>query len=104
MALVLREALTNVQRHAKATQARADLRVDGTGVELRVTDDGNGAIDSHGNGLTGMRERVEALGGTLKISAVRGQGTTLAIRLPLPIAPVNVVDIADVQASRQARA
>ena len=104
LALVLREALTNVQRHAKATRARAELRVEGSEVALSVNDDGNGAIDSHGNGLTGMRERIEALGGTLRISAVRGQGTTLVIGLTLPAAPAVVVDLARAQAERKARA
>ncbi len=104
LGLSLREALTNVQRHAKATHARAELKSHDAEVELRVSDDGTGAIDVHGNGLVGMRERVEALGGALRISAVRGQGTTLVIVLPLPKASATVIDLADAQASRQARA
>ncbi|HEY2344306.1 MAG TPA: sensor histidine kinase [Xanthomonadaceae bacterium] len=95
LALALREAATNIQRHAKANAAQAELSTDGDALVLRVSDDGNGGIHAHGNGLTGMRERVEALGGTLKIAAVRGQGTTLFLRLPAPTGASNVIGFAD---------
>ena len=97
LALALREAATNIQRHARATSAQAELIVDGDATQLRVSDNGNGGIHSHGNGLTGMRERVEALGGSLKIATVRGQGTTLEIRLPIATAATNVIGLAEAQ-------
>ena len=104
LALALREAVTNIQRHAGATNAKADLIVDGDGVQLTVDDDGNGGIGLHGNGLTGMRERAEASGGTLRIDAQRGQGTRLTLRLPR-LAATNVVRLAAAQATaRQASA
>jgi two-component system sensor histidine kinase DesK len=102
LALALREAATNIQRHAHATNAEAHLVVDGDGVQLRVRDDGRGGISAHGNGLIGMRERVEALGGTLWIEATRGQGTTLTLRLPLAATVSNVIGLAEAQ--RKARA
>jgi Signal transduction histidine kinase len=84
LALVLREAATNIARHAQATQAQVALTVEGGVVRLCVEDDGRGGIDAHGNGLNGMRERVRALGGTLAIESPRGQGTRLRIEVPLP--------------------
>ena len=102
LALALREAATNIQRHARATSASADLVVDGDAIQLRVRDDGQGGISAHGNGLVGMRERVEALGGSLWIEATRGKGTVLTLRLPMTMAATNVIGIADGQ--RKARA
>ncbi|HXS72581.1 MAG TPA: sensor histidine kinase [Rhodanobacteraceae bacterium] len=86
LALVLREAVTNIQRHARAAHAEVDVASENGRVILRVRDDGRGGIGAHGNGLTGMRERIEALGGSIAIRSERGQGTELNIALPLPAA------------------
>jgi two-component system sensor histidine kinase DesK len=102
LALALREAVTNIQRHAHATNAEAGLLVDGAAIVLFVRDDGKGGIGAHGNGLNGMRERVEALGGTLQVDAQRGQGTRLTVQLPF--ATVNNVIAMPTAASQQARA
>ena len=48
-----------------------------------ISDDGRGGISSHGNGLAGIRERVQSLGGTLDIDSPQGEGTWLRIRVPL---------------------
>ncbi|HEV2606481.1 MAG TPA: sensor histidine kinase, partial [Xanthomonadaceae bacterium] len=105
LALALREAVTNIQRHAHANHAEARLVVNEDGVELVVRDDGHGSILSHGNGLTGMRERVEALGGSLRVDAARGQGTMLTCRLPNVAIASNVIGLADaLAATRKARA
>jgi len=84
LALVLREAVTNIQRHAHATRAEVSVENERDHAILRVRDDGRGGIGAHGNGITGMRERVEALGGSLAIRSERGRGTELTIALPLP--------------------
>jgi len=97
LALALREAATNIQRHAHAANAEAHLAVDGDSVQLIVRDDGRGGISAHGNGLIGMRERVEALGGSLWIEATRGRGTTLTLRLPAAKTAANVVSLAEAQ-------
>ncbi len=80
MEMVLREAVTNVVRHAHAR--RCHLRVGQVGdcYELEVRDDGVGGSGPEGSGLTGMRERVRALGGDLT-RETRG-GTRLLVRLP----------------------
>lgn len=80
LALALREAVTNVVRHAHARRCTVALRaVDGR-VLLEVTDDGVGGGAADGNGLAGMRERIAALGGSV---ARRAQdGTALVVALP----------------------
>jgi len=82
LAMVLREAATNIQRHARASRAEVVLRTDGEGVVLRVSDDGRGGTLAPGHGLAGMRERVEALGGRLTIGPAEGRGTLLEAWLP----------------------
>jgi two-component system sensor histidine kinase DesK len=80
LALVLREAVTNVVRHAGASACRIGLARTADGVRLEVADDGRGAAEAEGNGVRGMRERVEALGGSLRLNG--GTGTTLTAELP----------------------
>lgn len=85
MSLALREAVTNIVRHARAaTRCDVTLALEHGMVVLRVADDG-GAADLKairaGNGLTGMHERVSALGGRLVVSG--GRGLTLELTLPL---------------------
>ncbi|MCB1559683.1 MAG: sensor histidine kinase [Xanthomonadales bacterium] len=82
LALVLREAVTNVVRHARADRVRIVFERDVDGLLLRIEDDGRGGIGRDGNGLAGMRERVADLGGTLDIDSPRGGGTRLSVRVP----------------------
>ncbi|MFT4249646.1 MAG: sensor histidine kinase [Pseudomonas sp.] len=89
LALALREAVTNVQRHARAQRVRIELARERQHVVLRVSDDGRGGDIAPGNGLRGMRERMQALGGELRVDARRGQGTRLLVRLPLPPEPAS---------------
>nr|WP_119717520.1 sensor histidine kinase [Lysobacter tabacisoli] len=84
LALTLREAATNIQRHARARRAEAALEVAGDAVVLRVEDDGRGGDIAPGNGLCGMRERIEALGGRLRVDAAPGRGTRIEAILPMP--------------------
>ena len=85
LSLILREAATNIARHAEASTARIELLREPAGVRLLVGDNGRGGIGGDGNGLCGMRERVRALGGTLAIDSPHGGGTRLQVRVPLPI-------------------
>lgn len=80
LALALREAATNVMRHAAASSCRIQLRSGADSVELEVSDDGRGG-GSEGTGLAGMRERIESLGGTMHRDGSRG--TRLTVRLPV---------------------
>ena len=83
--LILREAITNIARHAEASQARIELVRERASVSMLISDNGRGGIGQDGNGLCGMRERVRALAGTLTIESPRGQGTRLKVTAPLPI-------------------
>jgi two-component system sensor histidine kinase DesK len=81
LSLAVREGVTNVVRHAQARTCRLRLEQQNGSCRLEIHDDGLGFSSTEGNGLRGMRERVEMLGGTLER---RNQsGTTLTITLPL---------------------
>lgn len=82
LALSVREAITNILRHARAGRADVTLEMRGGDVLLVVTDDGRGSSVVPGNGLTGMRERIEALGGTLRVDSIAGRGTRIEVRVP----------------------
>mgnify|MGYP001162075913 CR=1 FL=1 len=81
LSLAVREAVTNVVRHARARTCRMRLEQQNGTCRLEIQDDGCGASNGEGNGLRGMRERVEMLGGTLQRNSEAG--TTLTITLPL---------------------
>jgi two-component system sensor histidine kinase UhpB len=93
---IVQEALTNVVRHAGATRARISVSREqiapaGDAVVVRVQDDGRGlepgsARDGARLGLVGMRERVQAFGGTFEISGAPREGVTVRAVLPLALA------------------
>ncbi|MDV6373775.1 sensor histidine kinase [Deinococcus arenicola] len=79
-ALLLREAVTNIVRHARAREVWISLAPTPDGHRLTIRDDGVGGLNAEGSGLTGMRERLRAIGGTLER---RGEGgTTLSAQFP----------------------
>ena len=81
VALVVREAVTNVVRHANALHCQLKLTPSHGNCVLEIQDDGRGGIQEEGNGLRGMRERIEALGGTIRRETEAG--TRLIIQFPL---------------------
>lgn len=83
LALVLREAVTNIHRHARASEARVQLGTESGEFRMHISDNGCGGLAAHGNGISGMRERVRALGGVLEIDSPQRRGTALDVRLPL---------------------
>jgi signal transduction histidine kinase len=86
---VAAEALANVAKHAGATRAWMRLGVDGRAIVLAVEDDGVGGADAdRGRGLRGLRDRVEAVGGVLRVAGRPEGGTSLRASIPLDsIAP-----------------
>lgn len=80
LSLIVREAVTNIVRHAQATRCRLAIEIVGGCTALTVEDDGRGGILEEGNGLRGMRERAESLGGRLRIES--GAGTRLHVEIP----------------------
>jgi two-component system sensor histidine kinase DesK len=82
LALALREAVTNVIRHAEARRCQVRLYRQQGEVVLEVEDDGRGGVDQEGAGLVGMRERAALLGGSLTLESRVGKGTKLRLSFP----------------------
>jgi PAS domain S-box-containing protein len=83
---VVAEALTNVAKHAQAREVDVRVDADDANLHLSIHDDGIGGAEvGKGSGLTGLMDRVEALGGTMKISSHPGNGTALGINIPLKV-------------------
>jgi signal transduction histidine kinase len=81
---VVAEALTNAAKHAGAMRVWVTLRVEEQVLDLSIRDDGVGGADaSRGSGLTGLRDRVEALGGTWRIESPPGSGTSIDVQVPI---------------------
>ena len=81
----IREAMTNIIRHAKASHCEIALFTDSEHACMRISDNGSAGktnkVLQKGNGLTGMTERIQALGGELRMHVE--QGLTLELRLPI---------------------
>jgi len=81
---VVSEALTNAAKHAQATTVEVTARVEGGKLRLTIDDDGVGGADpARGSGLTGLADRIAALGGTIAIASPPGRGTSLRVELPV---------------------
>jgi signal transduction histidine kinase len=81
---VVSEALTNAAKHARASVAEIHVAARDGALDLTVRDDGVGGADpGGGSGLTGLKDRVEALGGTLEIASPAGAGTEVHAELPI---------------------
>jgi PAS domain S-box-containing protein len=81
---IVAEALTNVVKHAEATKAKVDMTLAGDVLKFEITDDGRGGADpSGGSGILGLRDRAEAVGGTLFVISPPGKGTVVTAQLPL---------------------
>ncbi len=78
------EALTNAAKHARASAVHVELDTPDATLRLAIRDDGIGGADpARGSGLTGLRDRIEAVGGTLDVTSPAGGGTTLLIKIPV---------------------
>ncbi|MDT4927546.1 MAG: hypothetical protein QOF92_413, partial [Pseudonocardiales bacterium] len=81
---VVSEALTNATKHAHASLVRISLEKRDNGLHLAIRDDGVGGADpAAGSGLIGLRDRAEALGGSIGVSSPPGEGTLVTVQLPL---------------------
>lgn len=82
---VLQESLSNVARHAQASQVRVGLRRINGELSLQIEDDGVGlaAATHHGYGLSGMRDRVTAIGGRFAVDSRPGAGTIVSLHIPV---------------------
>jgi signal transduction histidine kinase len=81
---IVSEALANVAKHAEASVVSVVVTADADILRLGVRDDGvGGAGFARGGGLVGLKDRVEALGGSISVESPRGQGTSIEVELPL---------------------
>jgi signal transduction histidine kinase len=81
---VVSEALTNTAKHARASGVRVEVKADDEVMEISIRDDGVGGADpTAGSGLMGLRDRVETLGGKVRISSAARVGTSLLVTIPI---------------------
>ena len=81
---VAAEAFTNAAKHADASAVDITIEEAGGTLTVQVRDDGAGGADaSRGSGLTGLRDRVEAVGGSMRLDSPAGVGTVLTVLLPV---------------------
>jgi signal transduction histidine kinase len=81
---VVSEALANTAKYARASAVRVDVEVHDDVLAVSVRDDGEGGADpARGSGLLGLKDRAEAIGGTLSLESLPGAGTSLYVELPL---------------------
>lgn len=81
----VQESLTNALKHAQASEINIDIKMQESDIIIAIEDNGIGLKQplQAGNGLTGMEERINAIGGTLDIESVRQQGFAININLPI---------------------
>jgi signal transduction histidine kinase len=83
---VVSEAVTNATKHAHASVVKIVVEERDNCLHLSICDDGVGGVDTtHGSGVIGLRDRAEALGGSIEVSSPPGEGTKIAVRLPLQL-------------------
>src|SRR5262245_51469227 len=81
---IVSEALTNAAKHAGATCVWVSVRIDQDPLCLSIRDDGVGGADpTRGSGLIGLKDRVEAIGGTIAIESPPQKGTRIEVELPV---------------------
>ena len=79
VSLVVREAVTNIVRHAQASHCSMIFSTENGHESLVIEDDGRGGVRADGNGIRGMRERIEALGGQFAVESHRGTRLTIVV-------------------------
>jgi two-component system sensor histidine kinase DesK len=82
LCLALREAVTNIVRHAHSSECYVRLAGKDGMIHFAVEDNGRGGVIREGNGLRGMRERVQSIAGTVIVTASESGGTRVEIQLP----------------------
>lgn len=102
LAFILREATTNVIRHAQAHRCRVHFQLLEDRVQMEFLDDGRGGIRAEGNGIAGIRERIAELGGTLVLNSPKGAGTRLLVEVPAEVEPDVVLGLHTTQKLRLA--
>jgi signal transduction histidine kinase len=83
---VVAEAVANAAKHAQPSRVTVSVRAARAHLQIAVRDDGIGGADlSKGSGLIGLKDRIEALSGTMRLISRRGSGTSLCVKIPLDV-------------------
>jgi signal transduction histidine kinase len=83
---VVAEAVANAAKHAQPSRVTVSARKAREHLQIAVHDDGRGGADlSKGSGLIGLKDRIEALSGTMRLVSRRGSGTSLYVKIPLNV-------------------
>jgi signal transduction histidine kinase len=83
---VVSEALANAAKHSGASAVQVQATMSEGALRVRVSDDGaGGAEETRGSGIVGLRDRVEAAGGTMVLASPPGRGTVISVELPVPV-------------------
>jgi signal transduction histidine kinase len=102
---VCAEALANVAKYASASRVKLSVEAIDGRLALRIADDGIGGADrARGTGLRGLADRVETLGGTLRLASAPGEGTELTAEIPLAADPLPRIGDEEVRERRPPRA
>jgi signal transduction histidine kinase len=81
---IISEALTNAAKHADTPVVDVAVAAENGALRVEVRDNGRGGADpAEGSGLLGLRDRIEAIGGTMHLTSPPGAGTSLSVELPL---------------------
>lgn len=83
---LVQESFTNILKHANASRVELTAREADGAIQIVIRDDGDGfdsTVSTGGRGLTGMRERIELIGGEIAVSSISGQGVEICARVPL---------------------
>jgi two-component system, NarL family, sensor histidine kinase DesK len=96
LCLALREAVTNIVRHAHATVCQVTLLEKGRTIHFTIQDNGLGGQIREGNGLRGMRERVQSVAGEVKLRGFANGGTSLEITLPLVASQSRIRSVSEI--------
>jgi signal transduction histidine kinase len=87
---VVSEALANAAKHSGASAAEVEAAVSEGALRVCISDDGTGgANEAKGSGIVGLRDRIEALGGTMALASPQGGGTAIRVELPVPVQDVS---------------
>ena len=98
---IVQESLNNANKYARATAINVDVMLDDHHIKLEISDNGIGvdmqSLDGLTHGLSGMRHRVQAIGGHFEMSSNPSQGVLIRALIPLDVAPNNAVEVENQQ-------
>ena len=84
--LIAKEAMNNIAKYSQATEAKVEVNLSNSNLEMKIMDNGDGFLQeerNNGNGLHNMRRRSEMIGGRFDLISAKGQGTVISCSVPI---------------------